>query len=279
MEKKIIIFTDLDGTMLDFKTYSYKTAQPLIKKLKKQGIPLIFCTAKTRAENEYYRKKLKINDPFVVENGGAIFIPKNYFSFDPLLFVSGRKRRGYHVIELGSTYKKIRSALQKTKKKTGFKIIGFGDMTAREVAQDAGFSGKKAHLEMAKRAKQKKYNESFIFDEPSEKEAILAQTIKKLGFNLTHGGRYYNIMGKNSDKGKAVKILTKFFKKEFNEIQTIGLGDSVNDIPMLKTVDIPVLVQNPNRKWDPRIKNLRKLDKINKPGPHGWVKAIKKYAF
>lgn len=275
-KKKLIIFTDLDGTLLDFKTYSYKTAKPLIKKIKNKGIPLVFCTAKTKAENEYYRKKLKINDPFIVENGGAIFIPKNYFSFNPLLLFPGQKKKAYYIIELGAPYKKIRAALQKIKKQTGFKIIGFGDMTAKQVAQDAGFSGKKSHLKMALRAKQKMYNESFIFQEPQKKEKILSQAIKKLGFNLTHGGRYYNIMGKNADKGKAVKILTKFFEKEFGEIRAIGLGDGLNDLPMLKTVDISILVQKPSKIWEPKIK-IKKMIKIKGVGPFGWTKALKKY--
>jgi mannosyl-3-phosphoglycerate phosphatase len=287
-KKKLIIFTDLDGTLLDFDTYSYKIAKPLIKKIKSKGIPLVFCTAKTKAENEHYRKQLKINDPFIVENGGAIFIPKNYFHFD----FSCRKvkkflsRHGvcrkilqkYYLIELGAPYKKIRRALQKIKKHTGFRIIGFGDMTAKQIAQDAGFSGKKSHLKMAFRAKQKMYNESFIFQEPRKKEKILNQAIKKLGFNLVHGGRYYNIMGKNADKGKAVKILTKFFEKEYKnkEICTIGLGDSLNDLPMLKTVDIPILVQKPSGIWEPKIK-IKKMIKIKGIGPFGWTKALQKY--
>ena len=79
---KIIVFTDLDGTMIDRDTYSFEIALPLLKELKKSKIPVIFCTAKTKKENEYYQKKLKVECPFIVENGGAIFIPKNYFSYE-----------------------------------------------------------------------------------------------------------------------------------------------------------------------------------------------------
>lgn len=275
MDKKLIIFTDLDGTLLDRDTYSYQIAKPLLQKLKNKGIPLIFCTGKTRAENEYYQKKLKINDPFIIENGGAIFIPKNYFTFNPLISRKREKQivlKKYYVIQLGAPYKKIRKALQKIRKESKFKIIGFGDMTAKEVARDAGVS-----IKMAQLAKKKTYNESFIFSESKDKEKILSEKIKQSGFQLVHGGRYYNIMGKNTNKGKAIKILTKFFQKEFKKIKTMGMGDSLNDLTMLKAVDIPVLVQKPPGIWEVKIK-IKNLIKIKNIGPQGWTKAVKKYA-
>jgi mannosyl-3-phosphoglycerate phosphatase len=268
-EKKIIIFTDLDGTLLNPLTYSYQVAKPLIKKLKKKRIPIIFCTAKTRAENEYYQKKLKIADPFVVENGGAIFIPKNYFGFS---FHFDKAFRNYLIIELGTNYQKLRKTLKRIRKETGFRITGFGDMTLKEVAKDSGLPEP-----LAKLAKMKEYNESFKFLESLKKEKILRKKIKKYGLKLTQGGRYYNIIGKDADKGKAVEILTKLYKKDFRRLQTIGLGDSQNDLPMLKAVEVPILVQKPSGLWDPIAKDIPGLIRIKEIGPKGWVKAIKKY--
>ena len=78
---KSIIFTDLDGTLLDQYNYSYKKAIKALNLIRKKDIPLVFCTSKTRAEIEFYRKKLSNKHPFISENGGAIFIPNNYFNF------------------------------------------------------------------------------------------------------------------------------------------------------------------------------------------------------
>jgi len=265
---KTIIFTDLDGTLLDPFTYSPKKAEPILKILKQKKIPVIFCTCKTQAENEYYQKKLKIKDPFIVENGGAIFIPKKYFSFS---FPYDKSSKDHFIIELGVDYKKIRKGLEKIKKQTKLKIRGFGDMTVEEVAKDTGLS-----LKMAEMAKQKKYNESFKFEEPREAAKILFKKIKESGFNGSHGGRYYNIFGKNTDKGKAVKVLRKLFKKEFKEVKTIGLGDGLNDFSMLKVVDIPVLVQDKIGIWNPHVKSPR-FHKIKGIGPKGWTRAINKF--
>ncbi len=263
---KQVLFTDLDGTLLDLYDYSYDAALPVLKTLKRRKVPVVFCTAKTLAENEYYRKELGIEDPFIVDNGGAIFIPENYFSFT----FECKKRGNYCVVELGASYKELRKALKEIKEETGFKITGFGDMTAEEVAADANLN-----VEKAKLAKEKEYNESFIFDEPKEKEVILFDKIKDKGFAVTHGGRYYNIHGKNADKGKAVKILTELFKREYGEVKTIGVGDSMNDIPMLKAVDQPALVKNKKGAWlDISLPNLYKA---KSEGPEGWVEVVRRF--
>lgn len=77
----IIIFTDLDGTLLDSR-YSFRKALPAIKLIKEKNIPLILCSSKTRSEIELWRKKLNNNHPFISENGGGIFIPKKNSKFD-----------------------------------------------------------------------------------------------------------------------------------------------------------------------------------------------------
>ena len=65
---KTVIFTDLDGTLLDRKNYSYEAAVDSINYLKDHKIPVIFCSAKTRQEQEYYRQIMGMFHPFIVEN-------------------------------------------------------------------------------------------------------------------------------------------------------------------------------------------------------------------
>jgi mannosyl-3-phosphoglycerate phosphatase len=68
---RYLVFTDLDGTLLDSRTCSYEKSLAAINRLEQKGIPIIFCSAKTRAEQEVYRRELGLRHPFVVENGGA----------------------------------------------------------------------------------------------------------------------------------------------------------------------------------------------------------------
>lgn len=90
--------------------------------------------------------------------------------------------------------------------------------------------------------------------------------------HLTKGGRFYHLLGGN-DKGKALSILEALYKKEKGHIKTVGLGDSQNDLPMLKVVDYPVLVAKPDSGYDPSVR-LGNLVFAKGIGPVGWNKAI-----
>ena len=81
-------------------------------------------------------------------------------------------------------------------------------------------------------------------------------------------------MGEN-DKGKAVHILTGIYEKELGEVKTVGIGDSLNDLPMLKEVKIPVLVQKPGGGYDGAI-SLDNLIYADASGPYGWNSEILK---
>ena len=127
---KPIIFTDLDGTLLDRETYSFEPAEPALDLIRQKDIPLVLSSSKTRAEIELYRRKLENDHPFISENGGAVFIPKDYFSFQ---FPYDRELDGYFVLELGTFYLQIIEVLESIKKETGIPIKGFSDLTEKKL--------------------------------------------------------------------------------------------------------------------------------------------------
>jgi len=241
---QIIIFTDLDGTLLD-ETYSYQKALPALELVRKKRIPMVFCTSKTLPETEYYRHRLESRDPFIVESGGAIFIPKGYFDFK---FSFDRKTEDYFIIELGTPYERLRRAL-KSLARDGITVLGFGDMSDAELSRDSGLSFSKARL-----AKQRDYSEPFKIVKGKEDE--IRRMIESKGLNFKHGGRYYDIMGDN-DKGKAVRILKELFRRKFKKIKSIGFGNSENDLPMLESVDKGHMIKSP-KEWNRIVKGLLK---------------------
>ena len=257
-----IIFSDLDGTLIDHSTYSYKAALDALRLLKKKKVPLIFCTSKTRAEIEKYRKELGIKDPFISENGGAIFVPKKYFDFG---FDFDRETREHKIIELGTPIKNLLEAVTKIKE-NGYEITAFSDMPAAVLSKDCGLK-----LNDAKNAKMREYDEAFKINSKKD-EPKIRELIKKQGFRFTKGGRYCHITG-NNDKGNAVKILANIFKRKYPKIKTIGLGDGQNDVPMLKEVDVPVIVKN---SANSRLKVDFDVIRTNEEGPEGWNEAVKK---
>ena len=266
--KRILIFTDLDGTLLDAENYSFKEALPTLEKIKKRKIPLILCSSKTKAELELYQKKLKIKDPFISENGGAIFFPRGYFRQIP----GELKKRGkYLVLELGTPYLQIRRKFLEVFNELNLKVVGFGDLSAEEISSLLNLSKAEAKL-----ARKREYDEPFYFLKKVKKEKIkLAEKeFNKRGLSLTTGGKLFHLTGGN-DKGKAVKLLSQIYRSNWgDDLLTIGLGDSLNDLPLLESVDIPVLVKKKGNYYDRKIISKLKVYKASCIGPRGWNGAV-----
>lgn len=259
----LLVFTDLDGTLLDQETYSFEPALPALAVLREKKIPLIICTSKTRAEIENIRQQLHNKHPFVSENGGAIFIPKGYFS---KAFKYTREDRDYRIIEYGTSYSKIREVFKKMEGHSSGKLRGFGDFSIEEVAELCDFS-----LDQACLAKMREYDEPFILKDIDAFEKI-RHIAENANLRITRGGRFYHLLGQN-DKGKAVLRLRDLYEMTFERIKTIALGDSHNDLQMLEAVDYPVLVQKPDGNYDPSIK-LDNFILAQDIGPIGWNAAV-----
>ncbi|HWP93080.1 MAG TPA: HAD-IIB family hydrolase [Thermodesulfobacteriota bacterium] len=264
MPSDFLVFTDLDGTLLDYSSYSFEAAIPALRLIGSKNIPLIICTSKTRAEIELYRSLLDNQAPFISENGGAIFIPDSYFPYD---FDYDKEVDGYKIIELGTPHNTLIEVLNSIKKDAGVNLKGLSEMTIEELSEVSGLNKEEAGL-----ARKREYDEPFItYGDEGDKERVKKE-ITRRGFRHTEGGIFQHIMGEN-DKGGAVKTLIDIFKVKFSGLKTIGIGDSLNDLPMLEAVDIPVLVQKPDGQYDPRIK-LDNLILAEGVGPEGWNKVV-----
>jgi mannosyl-3-phosphoglycerate phosphatase len=228
---KTAVFTDIDGTIID-ENYSLKDTQSAIEKLLDLNVHIILCSSKTRLEIEYYRDKIGIKDPFISENGAAIFIPKGYFNSN---HYHTRQTAQYDIVELGIAHSAIRKKLERIRKKSACNIIGFGDMSVEEIADDNGLP-----LELAALAKQREYSEPFIAKHYNEK--VLFDLIEKEGLHCIKSGRYHHLTGRH-DKGKAVSILKRCYIKEFGSLKSVGVGNGLNDLSMLNVVNSSFFVE------------------------------------
>lgn len=231
---KTLIFTDLDGTFLNHDDYSFEPAKEALALIKKRNIPLIFTTSKTKAEVIELQKKVGIKEPFIVENGAALFIPKGYQDLN-LDGLDGYE--DYKVVILGKKYNQILSFYDKYKEE--FKMKGFSDMSLNDVCSLTNLDEKSAKLSI-----QRGFTEPFILDDESKIENLknLASTYN---IKITQGGRFYHLIGEKQDKGIAVKTTTNIFKRLFKEpVKSIALGDGPNDIVMFENVDIPIIIKN-----------------------------------
>ena len=260
---KIIIFTDLDGTLLDHNDYSFEDARSSLTRIKGKDIPLIITTSKTRKEVESLRNILGINDPFIVENGGGIFFPEGYRGFN---VKNSLARHPYAVLELGKPYDKIKRFLKRAGKQ--FAIRGFDDLTIQEIMEFTGLP-----VDDATMAKEREFTEPFVLQRESDLD-VFSDLAMREGMKVVRGGRFFHLISVHQDKGKAVKITKDIFRENYGEeVITIGLGDRENDLPMLENVDIPVLMPYCNGGYEEL--NLQNLIKSKYPGSKGWNESVK----
>jgi mannosyl-3-phosphoglycerate phosphatase len=260
--ERMIIFTDLDGTLLDYENYSYSDASPALKFINDKKIPLVFCTSKTRVEVETLQKEIGVNNPFIVENGSAIFIPKEHHIHE----IDGSTDAGdYWQIILGVNYQTIRSFIKNIDKQ--FKVKGFGDMNVKDISKLTGLSVEKAAM-----AKLREFTEPFVISDPKNIPEIKKSALF-YDIAVTKSGRFYHFIGNNSNKGVAVTRLRNIYSRlTKQEMLTIGLGDSTNDFPMLISVDIPVLIPNSDGSYADL--DLPGIIRAAFPGSKGWNNTI-----
>ena len=263
-----LIFTDLDGTLLDNQTYSWAAAEEALEEIERRRVPLVFVTSKTRAELEVLRRKLGHGHPFVTENGGGIFIPQGYFN----LPLEGARRAGrYQCVALARPYKEIVSALEELAAEAGVTVVGFHQMSAREIAQNTGLSLQEAEL-----ARQREFDEPFFFAGAGEDDIHkFGQAARRRRFEFVQGGRFWHLAA-GSDKGRAVRHLVKLYRTaRRSRLRSVGLGDSPNDLSLLAAVDQAVLLPQPDGTFASDV--LSRLPHVLRgaaAGPAGWNQAV-----
>ena len=267
---RYVIFTDLDGTLLDAESYSFEEAVPALEAVRAHNIPLVLVSSKTRAEMEPLRRRLRHSGPFIVENGAAVFIPHGLFHF-PL--ERTRIKSPYDVIELGLPYYMLRDVLKQIEEAVETPISGFGDLSVDEVMRLTNLSYADAAL-----AKMREYDEPFLIEGPPALLEEVCRQIVTRGLRWTKGGRLFHLTGDN-DKGEAAELLLRCYQRQYrmqhqsDRVESVGIGDSINDAPLLAMVDHPILVQKPDGSYDPDI-HVSGMIPARGIGPAGWNDAI-----
>ncbi len=259
----LVVFTDLDGTLLDHHGYGWQGAAAALAAIRAHGVPLVFVSSKTRAELCWLQERMDLAGlPLVAENGGVVLLPPGWrqalgaagggpaCSADGLLF-------------LGAPYARVRRVFASLRRRYG--AVGFGDMDVAEVAARTGLD-----LQAAARARQRECSEPFVCDADP---AALREAVAPEGMMVVRGGRFWHLMAAGQDKGRAVRLLVSArTQMQGRPPVTVGLGDAANDLPLLRAVDIPVVVPRPDGSrlaWPegrPRF--------APGPGSRGWGEAV-----
>ena len=258
MEKvfKVLIFTDLDGSLLHRDTFKFDEIKDYLRQLISNGIFIIPNSSKTNNEILEFSKDLGLSLPYICENGAAIFGLDLLNENLPKELILSREKE-----DLINIFKNTVPINLQNKCKWLFEMD--------EKSQSLIFGLKDKKLKMAL---DRKYTIPFLFNGNKNEKNELSKIIKKDGLYLQEGGRVINLTDR-INKAKALRIFVRFCKKYYKNVKTVAVGDNYNDLEMLKTSDFPCLVFNDKFTLDEI--PINNLISTNKPSPEGWADVIK----
>ena len=258
MSKKfsLIIFTDLDGSLLHRDNFKFDEIKDYIKNLIDNGVIIIPNTSKTEKEIEEFIKELGKELPFISENGSSIHgLNLINTNFPNKIILSRDKEELIKIFD-----SKVPDNL---KAKCNF----ISEMNSKQQNDIFGLQGNNL-----KNALNRKYTIPFLFEGDNLEKNKLLKILKSSSLTMQEGGRVLNL-GDKTDKVKSMNQVLKIYRKVENKIKVIGVGDNFNDLDMLRNCDIPCLVFNDQFKQDQI--NINNLIFSNKPSPEGWADVIK----
>ena len=263
-----LVFTDLDGTLLEWSSFSPQVARPGLLRLREMGVPVIFCSSKTASEQRALRQELGIRSiPAIVENGAAIITPDST-GLPTGGWSAAPGEPGRSALALGLVAADIHARLDRVRERTGQPLRGYRNITDEDLAALTGLS-----LEAAGRARRRHYSETLIDNLPAETWTALDAEFAAEGLECRHGGRFHTVTGAGTDKGQAVRRVVELYERAYGRpVQSVGLGDSANDLPLLEAVDLPFLVAREDGTWADL--DLPGLHRAEGCGPFGWMEVI-----
>lgn len=263
--KRLIIFTDLDGTLLDHETYDFTAADKALKLIDKHAIPLVLCSSKTAVEIRSLQKKLNLKQVFICENGaGVVSATGEYLYAKP-------------------SYSEIVKFLSSLK--NDFSFLGFSQMTIEQVMENTGLDSVSAE-----QSKQRDFSEPLVWQDTEERKATFLKILNDNGFMAQQGGRFLTVNRKGClNKGSAMQyVVNEYFCSETlsnsEQFDVMALGDSPNDLSMLNLADIAVILPSAKKSQmllddnlGSKSLNSSNVKQVLTPsglGPRGWQQAM-----
>lgn len=260
---QILVFTDLDGTLLGHHDYAYKPVLPVLQQLDANHIPVILNSSKTFAEIASWLKKLDLKGPFIAENGGVIYLP------------DGEKKI------LGKPYKELRKFLLHIRETKGWQFKGFGDMSPDEIAELTGLKS-----EDAGQASMREVSEPIQWLDSDAALKDFTVEVEQAGLQLLRGGRFYHLMAIH-DKAYAMRylidsgLLNSIVAVSRQDCYVVALGDGENDRKMLQQADLAIVLPAAN------FSSLQlsvgqdglpaRIVYSEQPSPEGWASSVNEY--
>lgn len=258
LQKPLLIFTDLDGTLLDIHTYDWQPAASWLERLRDEQVPVILCSSKTAAETGDIQRELGLEGlPFIAENGAVI---------QP----DARWEKATRVVG-GMNHEDICRAIAQIRLQTAFRFTSFDDVDNGVIGEWTGLNRVRAQL-----ARRLEACVTLIWRDDDAQLARFEEALAARGLKIVQGARFWHILDARCGKDVAVRWLVEQYRRhEGLEPTTLGLGDGPNDAPLLDSVDAAVVVKGINRHGVTlRNESPVRVYRTQRPGPEGWREGL-----
>lgn len=265
-KRQWLIFTDLDGSLLDHHHYHFDAAIPTLKALENQQIPVIPVTSKTRAELELLRDNLNNPHPYIVENGAAVFIPVGYFADQPEDTI---ERDAYWVKEFVAPRSRWQTLIDTLRPRYPDQFRTFAEAGIDGIISMTGLN-----VHAAARAANRQYGEPVAWQGNGNLKQHFIRDLQKLGAHCLEGGRFIHVSG-DCNKGRAAQWLKQVYQAVCPDkaIVSLAIGDSQNDLTMLEQADYALLIRSPVHPL-PEIQRTEHLTISTDTGPKAWAAGV-----
>lgn len=246
---RFLVFSDLDGTLLDHNTYGWDAAKPALARLAHINAPLILATSKTAAETQILQRRFGLDAyPAIVENGAGLCDPP-------------QKQE-----QKDTDYQRIRDVLAQMPHNLRERFQGFGDMDTPTVADFTGLSA-----EDALRARTRMFSEPGLWHGSQTDRASFVDYLADYGISARAGGRFLTLSFGATKRDRMAQIIATYTPQH-----TIALGDAPNDIEMICAADLGVIIANPHHPPLPALdgEETGRIIRTEIAGPAGWNAAI-----
>lgn len=280
-----IVYSDLDGSFLDHRDYDFTAALPTFRRLKTLGIPCVWNTSKTLPELLRFREALNPDDPFIIENGAAIYLPLPEWERlrGPFpgagrlpeaeripnredLAASLQTRQRFLLQTFGPERTTILNLLAPLRAR--YRFTGFADLSLAELQRRTGLGDVEAQW-----AAERAFTEPLVWLDSDDRLRAFQEELEEAQLQCVRGGRFLHVSGRH-DKGEALRWLQARYATAGGQSPlSIALGDGENDRAMLEAADIGIVI--PPFSGPPlRLQRRDGVHLAEHPGPTGWASRL-----
>ena len=210
---RALIFTDLDGTLLDDR-YDLVGAAMAMDRVFGLGALVVPVSSKTHAEMMLLRAQQSVATPFVFENGAGI----DWGDEKP--WISGAVDMPCGMQIEGLDYPGLCDQLKTLREQHDLDFVGFSELSAEQVSKLTELSLQDAHL-----AKQRMASEPMVGLKQAEQVLVMTQALSERGLLLQKGGRFYTATSARQKSDAVAEIISVLQSAMTRPKRVIVCGD------------------------------------------------------